>query len=145
MTIKDDGAQITCTGRCDDGSDQSIAIPQLAESSVLNGVGKFRPIKPVKVQVAFKTNDSTQRFTASREWVVPRLILGLSAGPLALLNVAFLVTDAQLADEDLLIGLPVLKHLEIDSKTMLERNRDCLLYTSPSPRDQRGSRMPSSA
>ena len=25
------------------------------------------------------------------------------------------------------------------------RNYDCLLYTSPSPRDQRGSRMPSSA
>ena len=25
------------------------------------------------------------------------------------------------------------------------RDRDCLLYTSPSPRDQRGSRMPSSA
>ena len=24
-------------------------------------------------------------------------------------------------------------------------NRNCLLYTSPSPRDQRGSRMPSSA
>ena len=24
-------------------------------------------------------------------------------------------------------------------------NKDCLLYTSPSPRDQRGSRMPSSA
>ena len=26
-----------------------------------------------------------------------------------------------------------------------ERFPDCLLYTSPSPRDQRGSRMPSSA
>ena len=26
-----------------------------------------------------------------------------------------------------------------------ERIADCLLYTSPSPRDQRGSRMPSSA
>ena len=25
------------------------------------------------------------------------------------------------------------------------RSMDCLLYTSPSPRDQRGSRMPSSA
>ena len=25
------------------------------------------------------------------------------------------------------------------------RGRSCLLYTSPSPRDQRGSRMPSSA
>ena len=28
---------------------------------------------------------------------------------------------------------------------MVARNSDCLLYTSPSPRDQRGSRMPSSA
>ena len=26
-----------------------------------------------------------------------------------------------------------------------QRNQGCLLYTSPSPRDQRGSRMPSSA
>ena len=27
----------------------------------------------------------------------------------------------------------------------IARSQDCLLYTSPSPRDQRGSRMPSSA
>ena len=27
----------------------------------------------------------------------------------------------------------------------VERTKTCLLYTSPSPRDQRGSRMPSSA
>ena len=27
----------------------------------------------------------------------------------------------------------------------LFKTKDCLLYTSPSPRDQRGSRMPSSA
>ena len=27
----------------------------------------------------------------------------------------------------------------------IEQFKDCLLYTSPSPRDQRGSRMPSSA
>ena len=33
--------------------------------------------------------------------------------------------------------------LEIESK--FESVYDCLLYTSPSPRDQRGSRMPSSA
>ena len=30
-------------------------------------------------------------------------------------------------------------------KLMLNLNYTCLLYTSPSPRDQRGSRMPSSA
>ena len=29
--------------------------------------------------------------------------------------------------------------------TMRAKGMDCLLYTSPSPRDQRGSRMPSSA
>ena len=29
--------------------------------------------------------------------------------------------------------------------TITSNSRDCLLYTSPSPRDQRGSRMPSSA
>ena len=29
--------------------------------------------------------------------------------------------------------------------TTVDSNRTCLLYTSPSPRDQRGSRMPSSA
>ena len=31
------------------------------------------------------------------------------------------------------------------SDTLFEYHRNCLLYTSPSPRDQRGSRMPSSA
>ena len=30
-------------------------------------------------------------------------------------------------------------------QALLRENKDCLLYTSPSPRDQRGSRMPSSA
>ena len=38
---------------------------------------------------------------------------------------------------------------ELPSKEMqdslAEMHADCLLYTSPSPRDQRGSRMPSSA
>ena len=31
------------------------------------------------------------------------------------------------------------------TSVQLRRFRTCLLYTSPSPRDQRGSRMPSSA
>ena len=33
----------------------------------------------------------------------------------------------------------------VDAKTFQEKGCICLLYTSPSPRDQRGSRMPSSA
>ena len=31
------------------------------------------------------------------------------------------------------------------AKKLSGPNKDCLLYTSPSPRDQRGSRMPSYA
>ena len=33
----------------------------------------------------------------------------------------------------------------MDAAGVLDQIGDCLLYTSPSPRDQRGSRMPSSA
>ena len=42
---------------------------------------------------------------------------------------------------DLSTGLP---HPDFDDET-ITRTSICLLYTSPSPRDQRGSRMPSSA
>ena len=54
-------------------------------------------------------------------------------------------------------GRPILEVVEIAEQLNLERSsiptvnkrldvlRACLLYTSPSPRDQRGSRMPSSA
>ena len=35
--------------------------------------------------------------------------------------------------------------LQIDMKAALDKALDCLLYTSPSPRDRTRSRMPSSA
>ena len=38
-----------------------------------------------------------------------------------------------------------LLHTAFPTEVRLEQWRACLLYTSPSPRDQRGSRMPSSA
>ena len=54
------------------------------------------------------------------------------------------------SDEDQLKMLKELGFNSLDNlidKTVPEniQFRDCLLYTSPSPRDQRGSRMPSSA
>ena len=42
------------------------------------------------------------------------------------------------------IGKPFLRHPRGDSRRTAEQKR-CLLYTSPSPRDKRQSRMPSSA
>lgn len=116
-------------GRCDDGADDSLVSPRLAESAVLNGVGKLKKIKPVTVQVALKDKSAAQTFTFSREWTVSRLLLHLSIGLLALLNVSFLVADAHLTEHDLLIGQPVLKHLGINYKTMLENNRTQLNET----------------
>ena len=37
------------------------------------------------------------------------------------------------------------KDIDISNEIDSQDNETCLLYTSPSPRDQRGSRMPSSA
>ena len=42
-------------------------------------------------------------------------------------------------------GLPIVYHPAYSKPVMPDGHRFCLLYTSPSPRDQRGSRMPSSA
>ena len=43
-------------------------------------------------------------------------------------------------------GVYALKVIDVlKSPQLAEEDKICLLYTSPSPRDQRGSRMPSSA
>ena len=57
-----------------------------------------------------------------------------------------------MSEEDL---IKLVKQIRISSGCMMDLDgllgkfeanvKDCLLYTSPSPRDQRGSRMPSSA
>ena len=50
-------------------------------------------------------------------------------------------------DEELAIGFLLAEGVITNSSDVLEIAycQHCLLYTSPSPRDQRGSRMPSSA
>lgn len=48
---------------------------------------------------------------------------------MTLLNVSFLVADNEIACEDLLVGLPVLRHLGTDFRTLLERNWSTLHVT----------------
>lgn len=50
----------------------------------------------------------------------------MAADPLALVNVTFLVANADLAVEDLLIKLPVLQHFGVDTETLSEERRDFL-------------------
>lgn len=49
-----------------------------------------------------------------------------SAGPFALLNFEYLLSECDLAEEDLCLGLPVLQRLDADTKTLLEEHRDRL-------------------
>ena len=53
--------------------------------------------------------------------------------------------DSQKAPERLLDILNAVQETRPDAQLLVVGDGPCLLYTSPSPRDQRGSRMPSSA
>ena len=118
MTVVDGTSKLQCHGRCDDGSDETLVSPRIAEKAVIQSIGRLHQISPITVQVALK-DEKAQTFTFSRTWKVPRLVLQLAAGQRALLNVNFLVADADLIGEDMLIGRPVQEHLGVHSKTVL--------------------------
>lgn len=50
----------------------------------------------------------------------------LASGQLDLSNFTYLIVDHDLGFEYLLICLPVLRHLQVDTRTLLERNRSAL-------------------
>lgn len=145
FVVSDGIVSMSGTGRCDDGSDDSIASPSTAQQAVMKGIARLEAIDPVSIQVALSSTDKPESFTFSRLWKVPRLILELSTGSLALTNILFLVSDAALSSEELLIGLPVFQHLGIDSRTLLERNRaaldgtDCSTVSHPTVTESCGS------
>lgn len=84
-------------GRADDGADVSIISGAVAEKAALNGIGKICKISPVTMQVALKDGAEAEKFTFSRTWTVPRTILKLWAGPLALFKLEHLDSDCDLA------------------------------------------------
>lgn len=71
MTVSDNNAFVEITGRCDYGSDESIASPKLAEQAVLNGIGRINAIPAVSVKVALTKEKEAPKFTFSRSWTVP--------------------------------------------------------------------------
>ena len=126
INVAEHNSAIEIFGRCDDGSDDSIISPKLPESATIQGIGKMRCVTPVKLQVSLKAGDEAHSFCFSRTWTVPRTVLHLASGRLALRNITYLVADDEIACEDLLIGLSVLRHLKVDTKTLLETNRASL-------------------
>ena len=126
ITVSDGRASHQATGRCDGGSDASIVSPRLAERAALQGIRKIHAINPVRLNVALKSGEEPQSFSFSRSWTSPRTVFHLSSGQLALSNVTFPVADDDLAREDLVIGLPVLQNLQVDTRSLLENNRAAL-------------------
>lgn len=78
----------------DDGADESTVSPRIAESTVLNVIGKMKKISPAILQIALKDSSEAEQFTFSRIWTAPRTVLKLAARSLALLNVDYLFSDA---------------------------------------------------
>lgn len=50
--LKDYGALLRTLIRENDGSNQSIACPSVAEFAIIQGIGKVKQISPVSLQVA---------------------------------------------------------------------------------------------
>ena len=144
VTVSDGKTSLEGTGRCDDRSDDSIVSPSLAEKAALSGIGKITAIKTTHLSVALKLNTEPQSFAFSRTWQAPRTVLQLPSGSLALANITFLIADNDLACEDLLIGRPVLRHLRVDTETLLDNNRfalngaDCSDVGNPTANDNEG-------
>lgn len=126
VILSDGNESVTANGRTDDGSDESIVSTKLVEPAVRSGIGKMKKIDTLSLQVAPKDGGDAKEFTFSSTRNSPRTTLELAAGPLALINITFLVADVNLAVEDFLIGLSILQHLGVDTKTLLKIRRDLL-------------------
>ena len=130
VTISDGLAQLVTEGRCDDGCDDSMVSSELVQKGALMGIGRVRKIPTMEIIMPIKEEGSKPiKFTCDRTWTIPRTVLTLSSGQLALCNISFLVVNGNISKEQLLIGLPVLQHLRIDTRTLLEQQQSQLHET----------------
>lgn len=118
ITVSEDAHSLEVRGRCDDGGDEGIVSLKLADRASIQGIGKISVIKPVTLHVTLKIGSNAQHFKFSRGWTEPRTLLHLSSSQIALVNTRLLVSDHELACEDVLIDLRVLCHIQIDTKNI---------------------------
>lgn len=147
MTVSDSKASIDATGLCDDASDGSIASTTLAERAVIKGIGKIEAIDTDWLEVALTEKDNKPKlYKLSRAWCVPSTALHLNSGRLALKNIRYVAADDSMACADLFIGHPVLLHLRVDTRSLLEDRAatldgtDCSLDALPRTKSGRVSR-----
>ncbi|CAN8070623.1 unnamed protein product [Agarophyton chilense] len=137
VCLKDADAMFSTVGRLDDGADDSLICPTVAEEAALKGVGRFRKIKPVELQVPLQKKEGGPKFTFSRRWEIPEIIMEMNSGKMALRNVSFLVADDKIISEPLIIGNTVLRHLKVDTNSIIDAKlpeltgTDCSIVGNP--------------
>lgn len=126
ITVADEPQSIHGKGRTDGETDGYIWPSIFAEEAVLNEIGKNKNTEMIFKKAAMRDGEKVPSFSFIRILIPPRTILRLSVGLLALENVSLFVKDVDLSDGDLLIGNPVLKHLGVDTTTLLEQHSNVL-------------------
>lgn len=121
MIISEDSAWSSLHSRWDDECIESIASLRIGERLSLLGIGKISAVKK-NLQVALKKFQSGT-FIFSRTWIAILTVLYLFSGRIALQNITILLSDDDLAFEDLLIGLLDLQCLKFDTCKIIEYSR----------------------
>lgn len=89
-------------------------------------VGRMSAINWTTIKVALKNNIDPASFQYSRIWQVPLLVFELSSTRVELFNMSFSIHDGEVACDDLPVDFSVLRHLGINSRILLGRNRSTL-------------------
>lgn len=79
--------------------------------------------------MALFSSDEPEKINFSGMWIIPLLVLEMSAGILSVNNLSFLVADACLYCENVLVVHTVLGNLGMYYRTLLEGNRSVLKGT----------------
>lgn len=106
VVFSNDISFINATGWCDECRNDSIAISLVAQQAVFKNIGHLQAVESNTIQVVLESSDNAESFQSSRNEKEPEFGMELSSGRLALTNISFLVSDAALASEDVLFGLP---------------------------------------
>ena len=116
--------------------DGSVVVPSemLYKKNILTIRGSFKPVTKLNVDMieqGYSAFGKLPSVNDSNSIVLAEISLNDRSG-----------RDLKVSEEDLTVRIKLLNAL---GYSVMVSDYTCLLYTSPSPRDQRGSRMPSSA
>lgn len=99
-----------------------MAFSRIAEKAGLKNIGRFEAIPPVAIQVSLATSEGPKRFILFRKGLVPRIVKKLFAANLAFHNMFFLVANAHLACEHILLWCLFEQRFGIDLRTFIKRS-----------------------